>query len=176
MAFKIELMHMKIGATLLAFLLVGGCDKVQQPGSGLESVYQSYQDCIIKANVQQSEYYARRAGETACAKKFQTKIPASALSKIEGIPISSERMKLHFRINNRNEDWTITEIEYQIFDKSKAAAIETRRSDIKAESLRSDSIEIYMNRSYSNEYRSYTEQSDDFSWKLISAWGIQEKR
>ena len=139
----------RLVALALSVALSGlvGCDM-------LEIERRSFQDCVLENVGSASDTSVAEMLREACARKFQVEMPKLAISQLNGTA-GYEFASFVIRINNRNSEWIVTELQYYF-------AVGDRRDSF----LESLNIEPLNNGAFSPSVDERPKRGDDFSWGI----------
>jgi hypothetical protein len=133
--------------------------------AGCGKAGEDFQNCILSKVTSNTNQNTIKVIQQACAQKYQTQLPQEAVDKLKG-RAGQSLIGFRINVNNRNDNWTVTEIEFYV---TKGASQDRTpyRQNVYILPLQKDGF-------WPNITNEPKEQ-DDFNWGIIKAWGVPSK-
>lgn len=152
-------MRAQLYVILACGLLSAGCEGIWTWGS--------FQECVVSKVSTASDQQVAHMLREACAKKYQNEMPESALKNFDSSAGHNTFGGFVIQINNRNEDWIITEVEFYV-SKNGEDSIKPYLQSVYIEPLSKD----FFSPSIDNRPK----EGASYSWGVLKAWGVPSER
>lgn len=161
--------------TPLLALVILGLSSCNSEVSTL-SKSQLYYDCMLKNMSESKDSSGRYDIKVICARKHHQIVPPEALQKITASGTFGgygSYNTINGEVNNRNEDWVISEIKMQITVGTNTQKKHTYIRNMIAEATRSQDFYIDIGGEFEKEDSGSSWIDNGFSWEILQAKGIK---